>query len=98
WRSGFICLRDAYHGDTIGSVSLEEIELFHSIYEPLLFEAWHAEPGDADDITALLDEHGDRVAAVIVEPLVQGAAGMLVHPPGYLRAVRELCDRHEVLL
>ena len=47
---------------------------------------------------ALLAEHADRVAAVIMEPLVQGAAGMLVHPEGYLRAVRELCDRHDVLL
>ena len=46
----------------------------------------------------ILAEHGDRIAAVIVEPLVQGAAGMLVHPPGYLRAVRELCDHHDVLL
>jgi adenosylmethionine-8-amino-7-oxononanoate aminotransferase len=46
----------------------------------------------------LLGEHGREVAAVIMEPLVQGAAGMLVHPEGYLRAVRELCDRHGVLL
>jgi adenosylmethionine-8-amino-7-oxononanoate aminotransferase len=46
----------------------------------------------------VLERHGDEVAAVIVEPLVQGAAGMLVHPPGYLRAVRELCDRHGVFL
>ena len=49
-------------------------------------------------MAALLEEHGDRVAAVIVEPLVQGAAGMRVHPEGYLRAVRELCDRHGVFL
>ena len=48
--------------------------------------------------SALLDEHGGEIAAVILEPLVQGAAGMLVHPPGYLRAVRELCDRHGTLL
>ena len=47
---------------------------------------------------ALLDEHGDRVAAVIVEPLVQGAAGIHVHPDGYLRAVRELCDEFGVFL
>jgi adenosylmethionine-8-amino-7-oxononanoate aminotransferase len=46
----------------------------------------------------LLDEHGDGVAAVIVEPLVQGAAGMLVHPAGYLRRVRELCDGHGIPL
>jgi adenosylmethionine-8-amino-7-oxononanoate aminotransferase len=97
-RTGFVCLRDAYHGDTIGSVSIGGIDLFHSLYRPLLFDAWQAEPGDAEHMESLLSEHGDRVAAVVVEPLVQGAAGMLVHPPGYLRAVREICDRHGVLL
>jgi adenosylmethionine-8-amino-7-oxononanoate aminotransferase len=97
-RSGFICLRDAYHGDTIGSVSVGGIDLFHSLYRPLLFDAWQAEPGDIADMEALLDRHGQRVAAVIVEPLVQGAAGMLVHPEGYLRAVRDLCDRQGVLM
>ncbi|MDQ3720600.1 MAG: adenosylmethionine--8-amino-7-oxononanoate transaminase [Actinomycetota bacterium] len=97
-RTKFISLRDAYHGDTVGSVSVGGIELFHSLYRPLLFDTLQAEPGDAADMERLLAEHGDEVAAVIVEPLVQGAAGMLVHPPGYLRTVRELCDRHGVLL
>ncbi|MDX6698406.1 MAG: adenosylmethionine---8-amino-7-oxononanoate aminotransferase [Solirubrobacteraceae bacterium] len=97
-RTGFVTLRDAYHGDTVGSVSVGGIDLFHSLYRPLLFDAWQAEPGDAAHMEALLAEHGDTVAAVIVEPLVQGAAGMIVHPPGYLRAVRELCDRHGVFL
>jgi adenosylmethionine---8-amino-7-oxononanoate aminotransferase len=98
WRSGFVCLRDSYHGDTIGSVSLGGIELFHSLYRPLLFDAWHAEPGDPAHMRGLLEEHGDRVAAVIVEPLVQGAAGIHVHPDGYLRAVRDLCDEFGVFL
>jgi adenosylmethionine-8-amino-7-oxononanoate aminotransferase len=97
-RTGFICLRDAYHGDTIGSVSVGGIDLFHSLYRPLLFEAWQAEPGDAAHMEALLERHGERVAAVIVEPLVQGAAGMRLQPDGYLRAVRDLCDRHGVFL
>ncbi len=97
-RDKFIALRDAYHGDTVGSVSVGGIELFHSLYRPLLFDTLKAEPGDAADMERLLAEHGDEVAAVIVEPLVQGAAGMLTHPPGYLKAVRELCDRHGVLL
>jgi len=57
-----------------------------------------AEPGDCGDLRRLLDAHGHEVAAVIVEPLVQGAAGMLLHPPGYLHAVRELCDEYGVLL
>src|SRR3954463_6059137 len=97
-RTRFISLREAYHGDTIGSVSLGGIDLSPGAYGPLLFEALHAEPGDAADMERLLSAHAGEVAAVIVEPLVQGAAGMLVHPDGYLRAVRELCDRHGVLL
>ena len=97
-RNGFICLRDAYHGDTIGSVSVGGIDLFHACFGPLLFDAWQAEPGDREHLSALLNEHAGRVAAVIVEPLVQGAAGILTHPEGYLRAVRALCDEHDVLL
>jgi adenosylmethionine-8-amino-7-oxononanoate aminotransferase len=97
-RTRFVSLRDAYHGDTIGSVSVGGIDLFHSTYRPLLFDVLHAEPGDAADMERLLSEHAVEVSAVIVEPLVQGAAGMIVHPEGYLRAVRELCDRYGVLL
>jgi adenosylmethionine-8-amino-7-oxononanoate aminotransferase len=97
-RTKFICLRDAYHGDTLGSVSVGGIELFHSAFRPLLFEAHRAEPGNAADMARLVAFHEEELAAVIVEPLVQGAAGMLTHPPGYLKAVREICDRHRILL
>jgi adenosylmethionine-8-amino-7-oxononanoate aminotransferase len=97
-RTKFVSLRMAYHGDTIGSVSVGGIDLFHSLYRPLLFDSLHAAPGDVGDMEGLLSEHEGEVAAVIMEPLVQGAAGMLVHPQGYLRDVRELCDRHGVLL
>jgi adenosylmethionine-8-amino-7-oxononanoate aminotransferase len=97
-RRQFVALRMAYHGDTIGSVSVGGIDLFHSMYRPLLFDTLKAEPGDLEDMERLLAAHRGEVAAVIMEPLVQGAAGMLVHPEGYLRGVRELCDRHDVLL
>jgi adenosylmethionine-8-amino-7-oxononanoate aminotransferase len=97
-RSGFICLRNAYHGDTLGAVSVGGIESFHSLYRPLLFESWAARAGDLGHMQSLLERHGERVAAVILEPLVQGAAGMLIAPDGYLRGVRELCERHGVLL
>jgi adenosylmethionine---8-amino-7-oxononanoate aminotransferase len=97
-RRRFVSLDMAYHGDTIGSVSVGGIDLFHSLYEPLLFDSLRAKPGDVEEMARLLAEHEGEVAAVIMEPLVQGAAGMLVHPLGYLRAVRELCDRHGVLL
>jgi adenosylmethionine---8-amino-7-oxononanoate aminotransferase len=97
-RTSFVHLRESYHGDTIGSVSVGGIDLFHSAYRPLLFDAHAAEPGNAADLERVLSVHEEEIAAVIVEPLVQGAAGMLLHPPGYLRAVRELCDRFGVLL
>jgi adenosylmethionine-8-amino-7-oxononanoate aminotransferase len=98
WRAGFVCLRNSYHGDTLGSVSVGGIELFHSLYRPLLFDVWRAAPGDAGHLRAILAEHAERCAAVIVEPLVQGAAGIHVLPDGYLRAVRELCDEFGVFL
>jgi adenosylmethionine-8-amino-7-oxononanoate aminotransferase len=97
-RTRFIRMREAYHGDTIGSVSVGGIDLFHATYKPLLFDTLAAEPGDAAQMEQLLSAHEGEVAAVIMEPLVQGAGGMIVHPEGYLRAVRELCDQHGVLL
>ena len=97
-RRRFVALEMAYHGDTIGAVSVGGISLFHSLYEPLLFDVDRVAPGDAGALNRALGEQRDEVAAVIMEPLVQGAAGMLMHPPGYLRAVRDLCDRHGVLL
>ncbi len=97
-RRSYVCLRDAYHGDTIGAVSVGGIDLFHECYGPLLFDAHHVAPGDVAELECILDFHDGEIAAVIVEPLVQGAAGIRVQPPGYLRRVRELCDRHDVLL
>jgi adenosylmethionine-8-amino-7-oxononanoate aminotransferase len=97
-RTGFVNLRHAYHGDTIGSVSVGGIDLFHATYRPLLFETHTAEPGDAPHLARILSTRHEEIAAVIIEPLVQGAAGMIVHPPGYLRTVREICDHYGVLL
>jgi adenosylmethionine---8-amino-7-oxononanoate aminotransferase len=97
-RCSFACLRDAYHGDTLGAVSVGGIDLFHSVYEPLLFRPHHVTAGDVAELERVLDRHEEEIAAVIVEPLVQGAAGIRVQPPGYLRAVRDACDRHGALL
>ncbi len=114
-RRTFIGLSEAYHGDTIGSVSLGGIDLFHSVYRPLLFEMVHVptpynlrEPRTAEDpdglkrfmeaLEAAFVTHGKEAAAFTIEPLMQGAAGMLAQPKGYLRRVRELCDEYGVLL
>ncbi len=114
-RTRFLSLDNAYHGDTLGAVSVGGIDLFHARFAPLLFPRLRApspycyrcplgqrypECGIAcvEELGRELAAHPGEVAAVIVEPLVQGAAGMLTQPPGYLRRVRELCDAHDTLL
>jgi adenosylmethionine-8-amino-7-oxononanoate aminotransferase len=97
-RTRFLSMRDAYHGDTIGAVSAGGIDLFHQTYGPLLFETLKTTAGDVAELEAHFERHGSELAAVIMEPLVQGAAGMIIHPTGYLRKVRELCDKYGALL
>ena len=108
----FVALGEAYHGDTVGSVSLGGIDLFHQVFRGLIFDVeripspysyrW---PGPGDCATgclaaaeAVLSKKSDELAALVVEPLVQGAAGMLMQPPGYLKRLAELCRAHDVLL
>ncbi len=96
-RQRFLALQNAYHGDTLGSVSVGGIDLFHRLFSPLLF---HTERVTAsiDALEAAFAQHGPELAAFVVEPLIQGAAGMLLQPPGFLQAARSLCDQHGVLL
>jgi adenosylmethionine-8-amino-7-oxononanoate aminotransferase len=96
-RRRFLALENAYHGDTLGAVSAGGIDLFHQIFQPLLFHVEHVAP-NLDALEHAFARHGDELAGFIVEPLVQGAAGMLLQPPGFLKKARELCTRHGVLL
>jgi adenosylmethionine-8-amino-7-oxononanoate aminotransferase len=114
-KTTFLHLNGSYHGDTLGAISVGGIDLFHSIYHPLLFPTLSAPAphpyrcsfcGDESQcnqeckvaVEEILKRDGHRIAACIVEPLVQGAGGMLVHPSGYLKSVAELCEAHDVLL
>ncbi|MEZ6110460.1 MAG: adenosylmethionine--8-amino-7-oxononanoate transaminase [Pirellulaceae bacterium] len=114
-KTKYIAFGDAYHGDTIGSVSLGGVERFHAMFRPLLFDVLRLPtPGTyrlpagvtADEacghylsqLEALLAERHEEIAALVIEPLIQCAAGMVTHPPGYLRGVRELTRRYDVLL
>ncbi len=97
-RNSFVTFEGAYHGDTIGSVSVGGIDLFHGAYGPLLFKSRRVPAGNVRALERVLELHGREVAAVIVEPLVQGAAGIVVQPIGFLRRARELCEQHGVFL
>jgi adenosylmethionine-8-amino-7-oxononanoate aminotransferase len=108
----FLKLKEGYHGDTLGAVSVGGIDLFHETYRPLLFETLTA-PAPycyrcqvwADcreqclaELVRQVEEHHGELASVILEPVMQGAAGMIPQPPGYLAKVREVTRQHEVLL
>jgi len=114
-RKRFAALNLAYHGDTIGAVSVGGMDLFHTAYRPLLFETvrlpspycyrceLEKDPSDCGLACAaaaekILDREGPTLAALIIEPLVQGAAGMITQPEGYLRRLAAACRRHGVLL
>jgi len=114
-RDLFVCLSSAYHGDTLGSVSVGGIDLFHSIYGSLLFRAikipapasYRRPEGMTPDdwstyalaeLERTIVENHPRIAGFVIEPLVQAAAGILVHPPGYLKRVRELTARFDIPL
>lgn len=114
-RKLFLCMSDAYHGDTVGSVSVGGISLFHGVYGSLLFETIQVPPPLPfnppaphtsesyiqfcfDELERLFKEYHAQLAGFVIEPLVQGAAGILVHAPGYLKRVRELTTQYGIPL
>jgi adenosylmethionine-8-amino-7-oxononanoate aminotransferase len=108
----FVGLTEAYHGDTVGAMSVGMTSAFHKPYMPLLFKVHYAPVPEAargemtnDDcvralaaMEAILAAHGPRIAAVCIEPHVMGAAGIRVQPPGFVRGVRDLATKYDVLL
>ena len=95
-RRRFVTFSEAYHGDTLGAVSVGGIALFQETYQPLLFDVARAE--NLESLRRILARHGREIAAVCIEPLIQGAAGMRLWPRGLLREVRALCNRYDTLL
>ena len=115
-RYRFLRLSEAYHGDTIGAVSLGGMDLFHERFSRLLFETikvptphLYRHPFAVQDEKEIVEQYFSLTEELIaryakescgffVEPLIQGAAGMIVHPPGYLKLLRDLTRKHNILL
>lgn len=112
-KTKFITMNQAYHGDTVGAVSVGAIPLYHDVFRPMLFPshvipypyAYRHEGGETgaleDTLTALrnlLETRADEIAALIVEPIVQGASGIIVMPTGCLSQMATLCREYGVLL
>ncbi|QDU98295.1 adenosylmethionine--8-amino-7-oxononanoate transaminase [Lignipirellula cremea] len=114
-KQKYVAFANAYHGDTLGSVSVGGVARFHAMFHPLLFEVLRAPSPDTyrrppgvsreqaceyylAQLETLLADNADEIAALVIEPLLQAAAGMVRHPEGFLRGVRELTKRYDVLL
>jgi adenosylmethionine-8-amino-7-oxononanoate transaminase len=114
-KNEFVGFAEAYHGDTVGAMSIGRMPAFHAPHFPMLFPAHFAPspyvyrsktPDDPmavrqaclNALEQLLQERGKQIAAVCIEPTVQGAGGIIVHPAGFLREVRRLTKEHDVLL
>jgi len=109
-RTRLLALRGGYHGDTFGAMAVcDPLDGMHHLFASVLPQHVFAlrPPGGVDapldehyarELRLLFERHGGELAAAIVEPIVQGAGGMWFYSPAYLRLLRELCDRHGVLL
>src|ERR1700736_2836201 len=97
-RDTYLAFGGAYHGDTIGALSVGGGGFGTAVFDPLRFPVVRAPAGDAQAAEALIAEHAGRLAAVVVEPLVQAAAGMVLNEPSFVVAVANTCRRHDVLL
>jgi adenosylmethionine-8-amino-7-oxononanoate transaminase len=114
-KKKFISFKSAYHGDTIGAVSVGGIDLFHLAYRPLLFETVKVPAPTCyrcplslafpscgmacvEEVEERIKRHRHELAGLIIEPLVQAAAGILSSPPGYLKRIRALCNEYDLLM
>ncbi|WP_270180787.1 adenosylmethionine--8-amino-7-oxononanoate transaminase [Alkalihalobacillus sp. CinArs1] len=113
-KQKFISVKNGYHGDTIGAVSVGSIDLFHQVYGPLMFKGFKMpvpnvyrhetrDPETCRDeclkgLENVLKEHHAEIAGLTIESMVQGAGGMIVMPEGFLSGVRELCTKYDVLM
>ncbi len=102
-KTRFLALDGAFHGETVGATSLGGVEVFRRPFASVVFDVLHvpapSEEADAlERVTTLLAHKHEEIAALVVEPIVQGAAGMRVSSPAYLKALALACRRHDVLL
>lgn len=105
-RTRFVSLQGAFHGETLGVTALGGVEVFRRPYAGVLMDVVFVEPPPFGDeigevassaLARVLDEHQDGVAAVVLEPILQGAEGMKIYTPAFLRSARQACDRHDIL-
>lgn len=114
-KKRFLALTDAYHGETLGALSVGGVDLYHAVFQPLLLDTVRAQGPDCfrcpfnkkpdscntpclSFVEEKLKVHHEELTAIIIEPLIQAAAGMKMYPPSYLKNLKELCLQYDVHL
>lgn len=114
-KQKFVTLKNSYHGDTLGSVSLGGVDIFYKLFKPLLFDVFQADAPNCyrcplgkergccnieciSYVEKIFEQHSDKIAGMVIEPLVQGAGGMVMYPAEYIKKLRKLCDDYDILL
>lgn len=114
-KTKFVAIKDAYHGETLGALSVGDLDLYSKIYKPLLLDTFRIEGPDCyrckynkcrencyaecfEKMESFLESHHEEICAVIIEPMIQGAAGMKIYSPWYLKKLREICDKYDIHL
>jgi adenosylmethionine-8-amino-7-oxononanoate aminotransferase len=114
-KTRFLSLNNAYHGDTVGAVSVGGIDIFHRIFSPLLFKCYRAPSPYCyrcelkkeypsckrlclKEMEKIMKKNHREIAGLVIEPLVQGAGGMITFPSGYLKGVKRLCSKYDILM
>ena len=112
-KTKFVAITDAYYGETLGALSMGDLDLYSKIYKPLMLSTFRAVGPDCyrcpygenretcealcfESLAQIVNMHADEICGVIIEPLVQCAAGMKIYPPAYLKKLRDLCTKHNI--
>ncbi|KEI02304.1 adenosylmethionine--8-amino-7-oxononanoate transaminase [Clostridium botulinum] len=114
-KKKFVAITDAYHGETLGALSVGDLDLYSKIYKPLLLDTFRVEGPDCyrckyekcrdncmaecfEKMQKVIDENHEKICAVIIEPMIQGAAGMKIYSQWYLKKLRKICDKYDIHL
>ncbi|WFD12321.1 adenosylmethionine--8-amino-7-oxononanoate transaminase [Tepidibacter hydrothermalis] len=114
-KTKFVKISDAYHGETLGALSVCDVELYNKVFNPLLLDVIKAQGPDCyrcpyglcrencraecfEKMEKTIEKQHEEISAIIIEPMVQGAAGMKIYSPEYLKKLRKLCDEYEINL
>ena len=112
-KTRFVSITGAYHGETLGALSVGDIDIYSEIYNPIMVNTYRVKGPDCyrcelgkqrgecnsecfANMENFLEENNEKICGIIIEPLIQGAAGMKIYPPCYIKKLRDICTRYDI--